>query len=412
MSLPSRRSAPSWLLDPSVLIPLYVLLIIGGYLLFFSGQMTRTGNEMSRQQSLFTAANAATLTGFQQARSVNDYRPAGQWVTLALMLAGTLFSLVSGGLAVARIGRVSVSDKAIALGAAAFTAGVAAIALAAAPLWHQALFASVYQLLSAWGNCGLIVGRLPTADSAWTQLLLLPLSVAGSLGVVVLLDVLRHGSAAARHTRVALAATAAGYLASVIVLVLAGWMGSTAAPSWPHLLSRASAQAINARSTGFPFEFASYQPRTVQWVTIGLMLIGGCSGGTAGGVKLTTLAVLAAGVAGCFRSSVDRSPNRWRLFGLGLLWVAGYLLALGVVVVLLLGTEPQMSADRVLFLAASALGNVGLSHDPVTVSDPGLYVLSGAMLVGRIAPILVLWAAVDLTTGESQSDEEELVAVG
>jgi Trk-type K+ transport system membrane component len=64
---------------------------------------------------------------------------------------------------------------------------------------------------------------------------------------------------------------------------------------------------------------------------------------------------------------------------------------LAITMMMLLITEPQMPADRLLFLSFSAVGNVGLSHDPLTVSDGGLYVLSASMLAGRIAPVLILW---------------------
>ena len=45
-----------------------------------------------------------------------------------------------------------------------------------------------------------------------------------------------------------------------------------------------------------------------------------------------------------------------------------------------------MRGDRLLFLAASALGNVGLSHDRVVPSTAGLYVLSATMFGESSAP--------------------------
>ena len=58
---------------------------------------------------------------------------------------------------------------------------------------------------------------------------------------------------------------------------------------------------------------------------------------------------------------------------------------------LLVWTVPDLPADRSLFLAVSAVSNVGLSHDPIGITGPGLYVLSTLMLAGRVAPLLVLW---------------------
>jgi Trk-type K+ transport system membrane component len=53
--------------------------------------------------------------------------------------------------------------------------------------------------------------------------------------------------------------------------------------------------------------------------------------------------------------------------------------------------EPGLSADRVALLTVSAVGNVGLSHDPVTFTGTSLHLLSLCMAAGRVAPILFAW---------------------
>ena len=73
--------------------------------------------------------------------------------------------------------------------------------------------------------------------------------------------------------------------------------------------------------------------------------------------------------------------------------------------VLLLSTDPDAPADRLLFLCVSATSNVGLSHDPVAIVGPGLYVICAMMLLGRVLPLLVLWWMATSTT-------DEAVAVG
>jgi Trk-type K+ transport system membrane component len=88
-----------------------------------------------------------------------------------------------------------------------------------------------------------------------------------------------------------------------------------------------------------------------------------------------------------------------------LLWTIIYLGMLLLATLVLLVTEPGLHLDRTLFLTASALGNVGLSHDPIVVSDAGLCALSVTMLLGRIAPVLMLWHAFKTTP-------ESTVAVG
>jgi Trk-type K+ transport system membrane component len=115
------------------------------------------------------------------------------------------------------------------------------------------------------------------------------------------------------------------------------------------------------------------------------MAIGACPAGTGGGLKLTTLAEIGHGA----RHSLANQPAG-RAFGFALAWLGLYGLIAGVSLLLLVCCEPQLSGDRLLFLAVSAASNVGLSHDAVNLTGPGLYVLSGTMLLGRLTPILLL----------------------
>jgi Trk-type K+ transport system membrane component len=88
-----------------------------------------------------------------------------------------------------------------------------------------------------------------------------------------------------------------------------------------------------------------------------------------------------------------------RAFGIAMVWGAGYLVAIGVFMTLLVTVAPQVPADRMLFDLVSALGNVGLSADVLSIVGPPLYILSAAMFVGRFAPLLVLWWVADTVEG-------------
>lgn len=379
---------------PSVLIPLYILLIVVGYIVFHSGAATVRGNELSRQQSLFTAVNAATLSGFRQARNVNDYTLLGQILSLGLIIGGILFSFIAGGLAVARIARLRYSDRQIFSWACTTTALVAIFGGLFLRLIDPdlSLFDAIFQAVSAFGNSGLYSGLLPGGYSLPAHLLLMPLAILGGLGLPVLMeavDRIRGKSEWSLHSQTVLNWTAGCYLVALIVLFLlqAPWQSSSI-DAWQQTALTASRQAINSRSAGFPFSSAVNS--LVQWIILGLMLIGAAPAGTAGGMKVTTLAVLFRGT----RRSLDgQSPGR--SFGIAVVWTAIYLAMLAVALLVLLWTEPDIRPDNLLFLATSALGNVGLSIDPVTVSDAGLYALSIIMLVGRLAPVLILWWMVE-----------------
>ena len=100
-------------IGPSWLIPIFITLITFGYTLIHKGHSTISGNELSRPRILFTVTSAATLSGFAETRSLKEYAPLGQDVVIGLTIIGTLFALIVGGTAVARIARLEISDKKI-----------------------------------------------------------------------------------------------------------------------------------------------------------------------------------------------------------------------------------------------------------------------------------------------------------
>src|SRR5204863_228189 len=71
-------------------------------------------------------------------------------------------------------------------------------------------------------------------------------------------------------------------------------------------------------------------------------------------------------------------------------------LGLAVIIDLWDATKPGRALSRhtITLLAASAIGNVGLSFDQVTTPSPGLDVLTIAMVAGRLVPLAFLaWLA-------------------
>jgi trk system potassium uptake protein TrkH len=269
----------------------------------------------------------------------------------------------------------------MACAAAGMVVGAAALVSPGRPL-----FESAFQGLSAVGNSGLYFGSLPDVMDWRTHLVLMPLALLGAVGVPVVLD-LFDGVGGSRtlstHTRIVLSSTAVAYLVGFVLLALVQWPGP-----WRAVLASGSANSINARTTGFPLGFADGFARAVQWVVVLLMVVGGASGGTAGGVKTTTFYELGRGVR---RALAGAAPGR--LFGIAATWLGAYAVLVIVTLILLVIAEPQMPADRLLFLAVSAASNVGLSHDPLSTTGSGLIVLSAAMLLGRLLPLLVLWWA-------------------
>jgi trk system potassium uptake protein TrkH len=358
------------------------------------------GHEMSAARAVFTAVNAATLTGFPSTvgfENLDEEGMLGPVTVLVLMVGGALFGMIGGGVSVVRVLGLPYSQRQII--SAAVAALVLAVLAGATPLLapDRRVFDSVFQAASAFTNSGLYVGRLSPPATLRAQAVLLPLAFAGGLGLPVLMELFdRLTGGAARlsgHARTVLGTSALLYVVATIAfaLMLVPWTPDAlpAAAQVKAAATSASALAVNARGAGIPFEFASAYPRALHWLLMGLMMIGANPASTGGGVKATTVAQLVDGVRAALRG--QRVP---RSFGVAAVWLGVYLAIVVVGLLLLLWRVADLSGDRLLFLTVSAASNVGLAHDPVSITGPGLYTLCAVMLAGRVAPVFVLaWMA-------------------
>ena len=337
-------------------MPAYVLLVVVGAMIFQSGTATVSGNELSRARSLFSSVNAATLTGFVLPTDVADYTTRGQWLALGLVIAGILFSFIAGGLAVIRIAKMPYRWWQVLAWAAAMlilASLVGGIFLSG----DTNVFRGIFLGISALGNSGLHAQKLPAGDSMGVFAIVLPLAWLGGLGLPVLMESLDRiwgKTRLSRHSQTVWVWSCSVFVIAVALLTMLQWPGSL--EGWRRAGVSAARHAINVRSAGFGFEFASYWPRTMQWVVIGLMLLGAAPAGTAGGIKVTTLAVIVRGARDALQGRTVYRP-----LGIAPTWVGVYVAMLCACLLGLLISEPQMSADRILFAGAAGAGNVGLS---------------------------------------------------
>jgi hypothetical protein len=389
----ARPAAGLW---PLLLLAYPVLTLIGFNLLQRPGVMVE-GQQLSEVRAIMIASSTLTLTGFQFAVGPNEFNPEsiqGPAIILTLTMAGTLLALVAGGCAARRALRLPCSDRQIII-AAVVAEALAVLAGSAGLLGEGRSFYEAIQLaVSAFGNSGAVVfrpnaGGMPALTSWRVHGVLLPLSVLGGLGLPVLMelyDALFGIRPLSRHSRTVLTATAALYVISVVGLAWCMLEGDSPAPaSVREALVKSSATILDARTAGLPLGLIKNVPVS-QWLIVLLMIIGGSPAGTAGGVKVTTFWVLGNGVVDILRR---RAVSR--VAGIAAIWLVFYLAAALVGVLAISAAEPQLQSDRVWFMTISALSNVGLSHDPISIVGAGSYALSTLMLIGRIAPLIVLW---------------------
>jgi Trk-type K+ transport system membrane component len=145
------------------------------------------------------------------------------------------------------------------------------------------------------------------------------------------------------------------------------------------------------RSGGFAIVDTAQSTSTTLLLTDALMFVGGGSASTAGGIKVTTLAVLFLAIAAEARGTRDLTVAD-RTIPNGLLRVAisvtflGATLVLGATTLITLTNDAPL--DRILFEVISGFATCGLSVGLSAELDAfGKLVLSVLMLAGRIGPI-------------------------
>lgn len=389
------------------LFPVYIFVILLGFFALRVPGVMPGGNEINPDRAVFTSVNAATLTGFQYSiGDPADFFTPGKVIVLCLTIFGTLFTLIVGGLAVKRILRLNWSDQRIYVAAFVAQAFVLIMGAFASGGEGHTMIGSMMQTAAAWGNSGVRLGDAPTPGNIYTHIVLLPLSVLGGFGLVVVLqifDALVRGVPMLRHTRIVLQMSAALFLIGFVVCVLLQLLdlesiGKAKIDSWPEaaarlfpkVLTNASIMSLDSRTAGM--SIIPITSRPLSFFIMLLMIIGASPGGTGGGLKTTTFYELITAPA-----RILRGQPLSRTTGIAFTWLGIYLIALAFFQIMLLWAEPPMPGDRVLFVAISALSNVGLSHDNLSMTRSSLLLVSAAMFFGRIVPLLILWWMVDTT---------------
>ena len=175
-------------------------------------------------------------------------------------------------------------------------------------------------------------------------------------------------------------------------------------------------QAVTPRTAGFNTVDLQQMSQAGQGLIILLMLIGGAPGSTAGGMKLTSAAVLLSTAwSVCLRKEhtqffgrrVQQQTVRTALT-IGLLYLSMFLFG-----GLILSRAEGLPLLPCLFETASAIGTVGLSLG----LTPGLGSLSRIILmllmfVGRVGSLTLIYAALSGTRSSAARLPEEVCAVG
>ncbi len=263
----------------------------------------------------------------------------------------------------------------------------------------RSLWLGVFHAVSAFNNAGFALFSDNLIGFAHDPIVLLVISaaiIAGGLGFPVWLELRRTATRPRRwslHTKLVVIMT--------IALLALGTVFITAV-EWDNPETLGPLGVVDTVTNGF---FASVTPRTAGFnsldyatandetalVSTMMMFVGAGPAGTGGGVKVTTIAVLALMVWAELRGDPDvsrfkrRIPPAAQRQALTVMTIG--LTALFIGNVLLIATSP-FDIGATLFEAASAFGTVGLTLGITpSLAIPPQLVLVSLMFLGRVGPI-------------------------
>jgi trk system potassium uptake protein TrkH len=268
-------------------------------------------------------------------------------------------------------------------------------------VWH-----GLFHSISSFNNAGfdLMGGFRSLTGFADDPVVLLPIGalvVLGGLGAAIVGDVLakRSWSRLALETKLVLATSGVLLLLGTVAPLLFEANNAATFGSMPpgQAVMNALFQSATYRTAGMSSVPIGQLTDPSLLVGIGLMFIGGASGSTAGGIKVTTFAVLLAAIVSTVRGRPNveafgrRVPEAvaFRALTVGLMATAVVFL----VVLALELTAGEVPFLPLLFEAVSAFATVGHSADVTTrLPEGALLVVAAAMFIGRLGPLTLVLA--------------------
>ena len=381
---------------------------------------TASGKQADFLDALFTATSAACVTGLSTVDTAAYWSTFGHVVIILAAAVGglgvmTLASLLS--LAVSR--HVGLTQRMLAasenqsrlgevgrlLRAVIYTATgcelLLTLMLLPRFLGHgldvgHALWYAAFMGLSIFNNAGFVImpeGLGAYATDWWIGLPIILGTFMGAVGFPVILDIMgrrRRPRTWSLHTKLTLTTYLALTVASTIAIATFEWNNPLTYGSLPTSgkIMTALVNGVNARSSGLSTIPPEHMHEATWFLQDALMFVGGGSASTAGGIKVTTFAVLLLAILAEARGDQDIeafgrriTPSTVRL-SVAVAFIGSSIIGLAT---LLLLQMTNLSLDRILFEVISAFATVGLSTGITpSLPDGAKYVIVALMFVGRV----------------------------
>ena len=420
--------------------------ILIGTLLLMLPFATNSGQSASFWDALFTSTSAVCVTGLIVQDTALYWSGFGQVVILLLIQIGGMGVVtvaaaitMASGKKISLMQRSTMQDAISAHqvgGIVRFTGfilkgifffellGALVLMTVFVPEYGvKGIWLAVFHSVSAFCNAGFDLMGTKSPYSSLTSyanhpvvnITIMLLIVIGGIGFLTWQDIRQNGFHIRRYrmqSKVILATTS---ILLIVPAVYFFFFEFFAEPMGRRILLSAF-QSVTPRTAGFNTADLTVLSETGQTLTIGLMLIGGSPGSTAGGMKTTTAAVLVACAVAVFRKrengrffgrriADDTVKNALTVF---LMYISLFLL--GGMIISRVENLPILTC---LFETASAIGTVGLTLG----ITPGLHLVSKLILIslmflGRIGGLTLIFATLSATKNTLSKLPLEKITVG
>ena len=398
----------------------FALFIFVGTLLLKLPWIMNTGKALSWTDALYMATSAVCVNGLTVI-NVYDMSILGQFILLCLMQIGGFGIITMSSSILLALGKSlsfsdtllisSLNDNFSLRGTEGLVKTVIRYVLFSEVVgffiifigclvnkegFFSSIWNSLFLAVSAFCNAGFS----PYAGSVVkchliSQIGILLLGICGGIGIYAIYDIqqtiLKRQHRLKVFTKLVIWATVILLIAGAIVFWFLGTKNGESISPFEALFLSAS-----ARSFGFTIVPLNVLPDTSIELLILLMLIGGCPGSTAGGMKTSTFALACAAIWNSFQGNQKvllfgreiPASNVMKSFTI----IVVFLLASSIGIVAVETAVPSINTTNLVFETFSAICTVGLSVGDTSslMNSNGKIIITLLMFIGRMGPFTIM----------------------
>ncbi|MFJ7914568.1 MULTISPECIES: TrkH family potassium uptake protein [unclassified Lysinibacillus] len=415
---------------PKILVLGFAVIISIGTFLLMLPVATVDSKGLSFLDALFTATSATCVTGLVVVDTGDTFSIFGELVILFLIQIGGLGFMTFATLLFLLLGKkISLKERLLLkeafnnISIAGLVKLVKRILLFTALIEFiggiilsirfsfdmpvgKAIYFGFFHAISNFNNAGFdLMGGFKSlteyVDDPFVVITICALITIGGLGFIVINELYeyRETKRLSVHTKIVLTTTLILTVGSTLLIFLFEYGNSKTLgqlSGWGKILGSLY-QAVTPRTAGSNTLPISDLTHSTLFLIIWLMFIGGGSGSTAGGIKITTFAVLVATMWSQLKGQEDVVLFRRRIVHETILkaltvTMCGMMIVVLVTIVLSI-IEQRHSFMMYLFEATSAFGTAGLSMGLTPeLSIGGRLLIILTMFIGRLGPLTIAFA--------------------